>query len=98
MLKLFARGIANFIVEPIPYILVFLFALVWLVPVTLARFFREGRQEAPLLAALYVFSVALLPVAFGRAEPGHVFSAVLGSIFCPSWPFRKCQLLSRSPG
>jgi hypothetical protein len=78
MLKLFARGIANFIVEPIPYILVFLFALVWLVPVTLARFFREGRQEAPLLAALYVFSVALLPAAFGRADPGHVFFSGFG--------------------
>jgi hypothetical protein len=78
MLKLFARGIANFIVEPIPYILVFLFALVWLIPVTLARFFREGRQEAPLLAALYIFSVALLPVAFGRADPGHVFFSGFG--------------------
>jgi hypothetical protein len=78
MLKLFARGIANFIVEPIPYILVFLFALVWLVPVTLARFFRESRQEAPLLAALYVFAVALLPVAFGRADPGHVFFSGFG--------------------
>jgi hypothetical protein len=73
MLKLFARGIANFIVEPNPYILVFLFALIWLAPVMLARFFRESRQEAPLLAALYVFSVALLPVAFGRDDPGHVF-------------------------
>jgi hypothetical protein len=73
MLKLFARGIANFIVEPNPYVLVFLFALVWLVPLTLARFFREARPEAPMLGALYVFSVALLPVAFGRDDPGHVF-------------------------
>jgi hypothetical protein len=78
MLKLFARGIANFIVEPLPYILVFLFALVWLVPLMLARFFREARPEAPLLASLYVFSVALLPVAFGRADPGHVFFAGFG--------------------
>jgi hypothetical protein len=78
MLKLFARGIANFIVEPLPYVLVFLFALVWLVPVMLARSFREARPEAPLLASLYVFSVALLPVAFGRADPGHVFFAGFG--------------------
>ena len=42
MLKLFARGIANFIVEPIPYILVFLFALVWLVPVTAGALFPGG--------------------------------------------------------
>ncbi len=73
MLKLFAHGIANLVVEPNPYVLVFLFALIWLVPLMLARFFREARPEAPLLAAVYVFSVALLPVAFGRADPGHVF-------------------------
>jgi hypothetical protein len=78
MLKLFARGIANFVVEPIPYILVFLFALVWLAPLMLARFFREARPEAPLLAAMYVFSVALLPMAFGRADPGHVFFSEIG--------------------
>ena len=46
MLKLFARGIANFVVEPNPYILVFLFALVWLVPLTLARFFRGHARSA----------------------------------------------------
>jgi hypothetical protein len=78
MLRLFAHGIGNFIVEPLPHVLVFLFALVWLVPLMLARFFREGRPEAPLLAAVYVFSVALLPVAFGRADPGHVFFSGLG--------------------
>jgi hypothetical protein len=78
MLKLFARGIANFVVEPIPYILVFLFALIWLAPLMLARFFREARLEAPMLAALYIFSVALLPVAFGRADPGHVFFNGIG--------------------
>jgi hypothetical protein len=78
MLKLFARGIANFIVEPLPYILVFLFALIWLVPLMLARFFREARPEAPLLGSLYIFSVALLPVAFGRADPGHVFFSGFG--------------------
>jgi hypothetical protein len=78
MLKLFARGIANFVVEPLPYILVFLFALIWLVPLMLARFFREARPEAPLLAALYVYSVALLPVAFGRDDPGHVLFSGIG--------------------
>lgn len=78
MLRLFARGIANFVVEPTPYVLVFLFALVWLVPLVLAKFFRQGRREAPMLGALYIFSVALLPVAFGRADPGHVFFNGIG--------------------
>jgi hypothetical protein len=78
MLKLFAHGIANFIVEPLPYILVFLFALVWLVPLMLARSLLEARPETALLAALYIFSVALLPVAFGRADPGHVLFSGIG--------------------
>ncbi len=73
MLRLFAKGINNFVVEPLPHVLVFLFALVWLVPCLLARGFRERRPDAPGLTALYVFSLALLPVAFGSADPGHVF-------------------------
>ena len=60
-------------VEPLPYMLVFLFALVWLVPASLACFFRQRRPEAPMLAALYLVSLALLPAALGRADPGHVF-------------------------
>lgn len=78
MLKLFARGIANFIVEPTPYMLLFLFALVWLAPLMLARSFREARPEAPMLGVLFVFSVALLPVALGRDDPGHVFFSGFG--------------------
>lgn len=73
MVSLYARGAFGFPVEPLPHILLFLFALVWLVPVTLARFFREGRPEAAVLGALYVVSVVLLPSALGRADPGHVF-------------------------
>ena len=73
MLGMYAHGIMNFPVEPIPFILLFLFALVWLVPGSLARFFRECRPEAPMLAALYIVSLALLPAAFGRADPGHVY-------------------------
>jgi hypothetical protein len=72
MLKLFSHGLYNLIVEPLPHILIFLFALVWLVPAVLASFFRDRRPEALMLGALYVFALALLPVAFGRADPGHV--------------------------
>lgn len=68
-----AQGAYSFPVEPLPFILVFLFALVWLVPVSLADFFRERRAEAPMLAALYVMSLALLPAGFGRADPAHVY-------------------------
>jgi hypothetical protein len=72
MLKLFSHGLYNLIVEPLPHILIFLFALVWLVPMVLASFLRRRRPEALMLGALYVFALVLLPVAFGRADPGHV--------------------------
>ena len=72
-LKLFALGVFNFVVEPLPHILVFLFALVWLAPLGLAELFHERRPEATMMAALYLFSLALLPVALGRADPIHVF-------------------------
>ncbi len=73
MLGMFSHGVFNFPVEPLPHILLLLFALVWLVPTNLATFFRQQRPEAPMLAAFYLMSVALLPAAFGRADPGHVF-------------------------
>lgn len=72
MLKLFAAGIFNFVVEPLPHTISYLFALIWLVPVALAFLFRQRRPEAPMLGALFIFALALLPVALGRADPGHV--------------------------
>lgn len=54
-------------------VLLFLYAQVWLIPRCIARFFREERAEAPILAALYLMSLALLPAGFGRADPGHVY-------------------------
>jgi hypothetical protein len=73
MVGMFSQGVFGFPVEPLPYVLFFLFAMVWLVPVTLASFFRQRRPEAPMLAALFIVSLALLPAAFGRADPSHVF-------------------------
>jgi hypothetical protein len=73
MVGMFSHGVYGFPVEPLPHILLFLFAMVWLVPISLARFFRQRSPEAPLLAALFLVSVALLPAAFGRADPGHIF-------------------------
>lgn len=73
MVGMFAHGIDNFPVEPLPHILLLLFAMVWLVPVSLATFFRQQRPDASMLAALYLVSLALLPAAFGRADPGHLF-------------------------
>ena len=73
MLGLFAHGYLNLIIEPLPHVLLFLYAFVWLVPPVLGLFLRERLAEAPLLVSLYVLSLALLPAALGGADPGHVF-------------------------
>lgn len=92
-----AHGIYSFPLEPIPFILVFLVALVWLVPNMLAALFREEHRDAPMLAALYLASLALLPAAFGRADPGHVYwngiSVFLLSAVAISRSARPKQLL-----
>ncbi len=72
MLGMFSRGVYNLVVEPLPYMLVFLFAVCGLVPWLMAGQFRSRSQSAPLLCALYVASLALLPVALGRCDPDHV--------------------------
>jgi hypothetical protein len=72
MLTLFAHGAFNLIVEPLPHVLVVLLPVVWLIPRWLAHLFRERDPHAPFLGACFVLALALLPVAFGRADPLHV--------------------------
>lgn len=73
MLGLFAGGINNLIVEPVPFVLIFLFAFVWLVPRYIADQIRQRSPQAPPALALYLSAVALLPVGFGRTDPQHLF-------------------------
>jgi uncharacterized membrane protein len=78
MLRLFAGGAFNFIVEPQPFTLLFLAAFVWVVPRMLAARWRQKQPDTLLLGACAVLSTALIPVAFGRADPVHVFLNGLG--------------------
>jgi hypothetical protein len=55
MLGLFAGGLYNFIVEPLPHVLFFLLAAVWLVPRMLAAEFRRDEQQAAVLGACFVW-------------------------------------------
>ncbi len=71
-LRLFSSGVLALVVQPLPYVLVFLLALLGLVPWLLANEARQRTPDLPLLLALYVSALALLPVAFGRADPTHV--------------------------
>jgi hypothetical protein len=78
MLSLFAGGVYNFIVEPVPHILLFLMAAVWLVPRMLAAQIKQNREEAVPLIFLFVLSMTLVPVDFGRADQAHVFFDGIG--------------------
>ena len=51
-----------------------------------------------MLGALFVFSVALLPVALGRDDPGHVFFSGFGIYLLSLVAIRTCNLLCRLCG
>jgi hypothetical protein len=72
-IRYYSHGDLNLIVEPLGYIILFLIATAWLVPRMLAGAFRLRRPEAVLFASLFVVSLGLLPAAFGRSDPLHVF-------------------------
>lgn len=72
-MRKFSHGDFNLVVEPLGYIILFLVATVWLVPRMLAGTLRQRRPEAVLFASLFLVSLALVPPAFGRCDPLHVF-------------------------
>ena len=72
MLSEFSGGTFNLIVEPQPYVLFFLVALVWLAPIAVATAWRTDDEHAVLLSSVFVSGLALLPVCFGRADAGHI--------------------------
>jgi hypothetical protein len=69
----FSRGSMNLPVAPYPEVLIFLFAVVWLVPTAFGARARADRPNAPRIVACYFLGIALLPAAFGRCDPLHVF-------------------------
>jgi len=90
MLSMFAGGGDNMVIEPQPHVLVYLLALVWLCPVALVAARRSQQADAAMLYGAYGLGLGLLPVAFGRTDPGHViFNALpillLALIAVSSW-------------
>ena len=76
MLSSFSHGALNLPVAPYPHLLVFLFAVVWLVPHALGRALRQTKSRAPYslrTVPCYAIGIALLPAALGRCDPLHVF-------------------------
>lgn len=72
MMRHFAGGALNLIVEPQLYTILYLIALIWLIPLTVRTALAEGRRDAILIAALYISGLGLLPPSFGRADAGHI--------------------------
>ena len=73
MLHSFSRGALNLPVAPYPHILVFLVALVWIVPVTVGTYLGSRRTVGVRMAACYAIGIGLVPPALGRCDPLHVF-------------------------
>ncbi|MGC2160835.1 MAG: hypothetical protein WA634_02900 [Silvibacterium sp.] len=70
---MFSKGGYNLVIEPLFYILFFLAAVVWLIPLMLAGKFKERRPEAVLMASLFIVCLGLLPPALGFCDLLHVF-------------------------
>ena len=68
-------GALNLVIEPLPDMLIFLVAVVWLAPVAVGSSFRKrgNLREAAVLTGVFLLSLGLLPGAMGRADPLHVF-------------------------
>jgi hypothetical protein len=68
-----SSGALNLIPEPSPHLLIFGFAIVFLVPVMIGWMLRARSENAALIAGAYLLSIGMLPGALGRCDPLHVF-------------------------
>jgi len=73
MLHSFAKGALSLPVAPYPHILIFLFAVVWLIPFAIGRSLGSGEPVSVRMAACYALGIGLLPAALGRSDPLHIF-------------------------
>jgi hypothetical protein len=78
-----AKGGYNLILEPLPFTLVLLAAVVALSPVAVARgvraFNRGANSWAGMLVGLYVAMLGMLPAALSRSDPLHNFFDGVGA-------------------
>jgi hypothetical protein len=78
-----AKGGYNIILEPQPFILILLVALVALAPIAVARgLWRRNGTDDPatgMLLALYIATLGMLPAALSRGDPLHAFFNGVGA-------------------
>ena len=73
MLKSFGKGTLSLPVAPYPHIVIFLFAVVWVVPYALGIQLQSTDPTTQSMVACYAMGLGLLPAALGRCDPLHVF-------------------------
>jgi hypothetical protein len=73
MLHSFAKGALSLPVAPYPHLLIFLFAVVWLIPYAIGEALGADDPMSIRMAACYALGIGLLPAALGRCDPLHVF-------------------------
>ena len=76
----FSKGAQNFVVVPVAHILLFLIALVFIIPIGAARLPLSHWREHPGLLGILLSSFFLVPAALGRCDVGHVFYNGIGII------------------
>jgi len=69
----FAKGALSLPVAPYPHLLIFLFAVVWLIPFAVGQSLGSSEPLGVRMAACYALGIGLLPAALGRCDPLHVF-------------------------
>ncbi len=79
MLIAFGHGALNLPLQPLPHILIFLVALIWLAPRSVGTLlhrqtWRSDRDEgAAVLVGIYGFALCMVPSTFARCDPLHVY-------------------------
>ena len=73
-------GALNMVIQPMPDMLVFCLAVVWMAPVAVGLYLTRSPRstesvgdDGPALLAVFVLALGMLPGALGRSDPLHVF-------------------------
>jgi len=74
----FSRGGANLVIQPVPYVLIYLAMAVWVAPTFVGRVVAERSPQSALIAGIFGSSLALMPSSLGPAEAQHMTANGMG--------------------
>lgn len=85
------KGALNLILDPMPYVLIVLFAVVWLAPRLVGTALGSRRPQAPELAGLFVLALGILPGALGRVYLLHLVFDGMGFLLLSAVAAQRLQ-------